>query len=225
MNVIVTGGTGALGSAVVETFLSAGHSVIAVSRQSGSAKKGRDRLFWVSHDLTGTEAAQDLVQDAIERFGSFQAVVHTMGAFAGGELLEDTANATWHNMLETNLYSAFYLLRAVLPHLKKQKFGRVLAVGSKAAVQPAGGLSAYVVSKAGLYALIATLALELKDSGVTANLVLPSVIDTPANRQAMPGADFSKWVAPEAIAKLLLWLASEEAKDVNGAAIPIYGNA
>jgi NAD(P)-dependent dehydrogenase (short-subunit alcohol dehydrogenase family) len=114
-------------------------------------------------------------------------------------------------------------MRAALPALLAAGRGRIVAVGSKTAIEPVATLSAYGVSKAGLVALVRTLALELKGTGITANAVLPSVIDTPANRAADPGADFSKWVAPESIAKLILWLASDAAADVNGAIIPIYG--
>jgi NAD(P)-dependent dehydrogenase (short-subunit alcohol dehydrogenase family) len=225
MNVIVTGGTGALGGAVVKTFLDAGHRVLAVGGHHNSDSLQHDRLLYASYDLTLAESAPQLVDEAIGKLGSFEIVVHTMGAFAGGEPVQKTSTATWNTMLNVNLTAAFFLMRAVVPHLLEQKRGRVLAVGSRAAVQPAGGLSAYVVSKAGLQALMATLALELAGSGVTANTVLPSVIDTPANRKAMPRADFSRWVTPEAIAKLLLWLASDATDAVNGAAIPIYGNA
>jgi NAD(P)-dependent dehydrogenase (short-subunit alcohol dehydrogenase family) len=225
MNVIVTGGTGALGGAVVKTFLDAGHRVLAVGGHHDSDSVQHEGLMHARYDLTLTESAAQLVDEAIGKLGSFEVVVHTMGAFAGGEPVQKTSTDTWNTMLNVNLNAAFFLMRAAVPHLLQQKRGRVLAVGSRAAVQPAGGLSAYVVSKAGLQALMATLAIELTGSGVTANTVLPSVIDTPANRKAMPRADFSRWVTPEAIAKLLLWLASDDTDAVNGAAIPIYGNA
>jgi NAD(P)-dependent dehydrogenase (short-subunit alcohol dehydrogenase family) len=126
-------------------------------------------------------------------------------------------------MLDLNLNSAFYIMRAALPVLVAAGRGRIVAVGSKTAVEPVAKLSAYGVSKAGLVALVRTIALELRGTGVTANAVLPSVIDTPANRAADPSADFSRWVAPESIAGLILWLASSAAADVNGAVIPIYG--
>jgi len=225
MNVIVTGGTGALGGAVVKAFLDAGHRVLSVGGHHESDSVQNDRLLHARYDLTLADSAAQLVDEAIAKLGSFEVVVHTMGAFAGGEPVQKTSNDIWNTMLSVNLNAAFFLMRAVIPHLLEQKRGRVLAVGSRSAIQPAGGLSAYVVSKAGLQALIATLALELTGSGVTANTVLPSVIDSPANRKAMPRADFSRWVKPEAIANLLLWLASDDTAAVNGAAIPVYGNA
>jgi NAD(P)-dependent dehydrogenase (short-subunit alcohol dehydrogenase family) len=128
-------------------------------------------------------------------------------------------------MLGLNLRSAYTIFRAVLPGMVKAGKGRMVAVGARAAIEPIANFAAYSVSKAALVALVKTVALEVKDSGITANAVLPSVIDTPANRAAMPAADASKWVTPESIAGLLVWLVSDAARDVNGAAIPIYGRA
>lgn len=153
------------------------------------------------------------------------ALVHVLGGFEGGDPVARMEASVWDRMLQLNLNAAFHMFRAALPGMLDAGHGRILAVGSRTAVEPAAGLSAYGVSKAGLVALIRTIALEVKNQGVTANVVLPSVIDTPANRKAMPKADFAKWVRPESIAKLLVWLASEEAADVNGAVIPIYGKA
>jgi NAD(P)-dependent dehydrogenase (short-subunit alcohol dehydrogenase family) len=115
------------------------------------------------------------------------------------------------------------MFRAVLPGMVKAGHGRIVAVGSRAAVEPLASFAAYSVSKAALVTLVKTVALEVKDAGVTANVILPSVIDTPVNRAAMPSADVSKWVTPQSIAGLLVWLASDASHDVNGAAIPIYG--
>ncbi|HXR74823.1 MAG TPA: SDR family NAD(P)-dependent oxidoreductase [Bryobacteraceae bacterium] len=225
MNVIVTGGSGALGSAVVDTFLDAGHTVMAVGRQRTAAEHPSGRLRWANYDLTTAEASVQLMAQAVRELGGYDVVVHTMGAFAGGQTLAAVSDDTWSQMMALNLYSAFYVFRAALPRLLDRRYGRLVAIGTRTAVQPAPGLAAYTVSKAGLHALVATLALELKGTGVTANVVLPSVIDTPANRAAMPKAEFGKWVQPRSIANLLLWLASEQAADVNGAAIPVYGAA
>ena len=126
-------------------------------------------------------------------------------------------------MIDLNLNAAFYCARAALPAMIEARYGRIVAIGSKTAVEPVATLAAYGASKAALVALVRTIALEVKRSGVTANVVLPSVIDTPANRAANPGTDFSRWVTPESIARLLLCLASEAAADVNGAVVPIYG--
>lgn len=153
------------------------------------------------------------------------ALLHLVGGFGGGQPVAETPDETWDKMLGLNLRSAYTIFRAVLPGMLKAGKGRIVAVGARAAIEPIANFAAYSVSKAALVALVKTVALEVKDSGITANVVLPSVIDTPANRAAMPAADASKWVTPESIAGLLVWLVSDAARDVNGAAIPIYGRA
>ena len=152
-------------------------------------------------------------------------LLHLVGGFGGGQPVAETPDETWDKMLGLNLRSAYMIFRAVLPGMVKAGKGRIVAVGARAAIEPIANFAAYSVSKAALVALVKTVALEVKDSGITANAVLPSVIDTPANRAAMPAADASKWVTPESIAGLLVWLVSDAARDVNGAAIPIYGRA
>jgi NAD(P)-dependent dehydrogenase (short-subunit alcohol dehydrogenase family) len=225
MNVIVTGGSGALGSAVVDAFLDEGHFVMAVGRQETAKERPSGRLHWTNYDLTTPEGAARLIEQAMVELGGYDAIIHTVGGFAGGQTLAAVSDDTWAKMMSMNLNSAFYLFRAALPRLLDTRYGRLVAIGTRTAFQPAPGLAAYTVSKAGLHALMMTLALELKGTGVTANVVVPSVIDTAANRAAMPKADFGKWVQPKSIASLLLWLASEQAGDVNGAAIPVYGGA
>ena len=153
------------------------------------------------------------------------ALLHLLGGFGGGQPVAETPDETWDKMLGLNLRSAYTIFRAVLPGMLKAGKGRIVAVGARAAIEPIANFAAYSVSKAALVALVKTVALEVKDSGITANAVLPSVIDTPANRAAMPADDASKWVTPESIAGLLVWLVSDAARDVNGAAIPIYGRA
>ena len=152
-------------------------------------------------------------------------LLHLVGGFGGGQPVAETSDEIWDKMLDLNLRSAYTIFRAVLPSMTKAGKGRIVAVGSRAALDPLANFAAYSVTKAALVALVKTVALEVKDSGVTANIVLPSVIDTPANRAAMPTADPSKWVTPQSIADLLVWLASDAARDISGAAIPIYGRA
>ena len=127
-------------------------------------------------------------------------------------------------MFDLNLNSAFYLLRAALPAMRATGNGRIIAIGSRAAVDPGPGVGAYSASKAALVSLIRTIAAENKDAGITANVILPGTMDTPTNRQAMPNADVSKWVQPANVANLVLWLASDVGADVNGAVLPVYGN-
>ncbi len=217
MRTLVTGANGGLGPAIVSQFLSAGGSVVGVARA------------WPQQDPNIQQIAADLTRaDECRRVAlaaGAGVLVHVLGGFAGGATVADTDEDTWDKMMNLNLRSAFLMFRAILPGMIERGRGRIIAVGSRTAVEPAAGLSAYGVSKAGLVHLIRTLALELKSTSVTANIVLPSTIDTPANRAAMPGADASKWVSPESIAKLVSWLASDAAQDVSGAVIPIYGRA
>jgi NAD(P)-dependent dehydrogenase (short-subunit alcohol dehydrogenase family) len=144
-----------------------------------------------------------------------------LGGFAGGKSVVETDDVTWQQMQDLNLTSAFYVFRAVIPHLRKSGSGRIVAIGSLAAIEPHAGLGAYVTFKSALVSLVRTVALENKDAGLTANVVLPGTMDTPANRKTMPGADFSKWVKPVEVADLVLWLTEEPAKNVTGTAIPI----
>jgi len=157
------------------------------------------------------------------QFGRLDVLLHLAGGFEGGTPVAQTPDGVWSRMFDLNVHSAFYIARAVLPAMLEAGYGRIVAIGSKTAVEPVATLAAYGASKAALVALVRTIALEVKLTGVTANVVLPSVIDTPANRAADPNAGFSRWVKPESIARLLLWLASEAAADINGAVVPIYG--
>src|SRR5262249_20352401 len=134
-------------------------------------------------------------------------------------------DSVWDSMMNINLRAAFLTIRAVLKPMTTAKRGRIVAIGSRAAVEPMPNFAAYSVAKTALVALVKNVAAEGKDAGITANSVLPSIIDTEANRKAMPQADFSRWVSPDSIAKLLLWLASDDSANVSGAAIPIYGRA
>jgi NAD(P)-dependent dehydrogenase (short-subunit alcohol dehydrogenase family) len=209
--VLITGASGGLGTAVTRAFTEAGANVIAVSHSAA--------------DLTSPADAARVVAEAKARSGRIDALVHLVGGFDGGKPVAETTDAVWTRMFDLNVKAAFYVMRAVLPVMLGAGRGRIVAVGSRTAVEPAATLSAYGASKAALVALVRTVALEVRGSGITANVVLPSVIDTPANRAADPKADASKWVKPDSIAALLLWLSSDAAADVNGAVIPIYGRA
>jgi NAD(P)-dependent dehydrogenase (short-subunit alcohol dehydrogenase family) len=163
------------------------------------------------------------VNSIITKFGKIDVLAHLVGGFAGGPSVADTDDATFRRMFEMNVDSAFHILRAVLPHMRKAGTGRIIAIGSRAAESPGPGVGAYSASKAALVSLIRTVAVENKDSGITANVILPGTIDTPANRRAMPKADITNWVQPAAIASLIVWLASDAAGDMTGAVIPLYG--
>jgi len=223
--VLVTGANGGLGSSVTQAFLDAGATVIGTSRNIRQSEFGSTTFTAISADLSSDQGARKLIEQVLSKFGRLDILAHTVGGFAGGSAIADTDDATFQNMLEMNLYATFYLLRAAIPALRQSEAGRVIAIGSRAAVDPGANVGAYSASKAAMVSLIRTVALENQDVGMTANVILPGTIDTTANRKGMPKADFSKWVQSASIASLMLWLASEDGKDVNGAAIPVYGGA
>lgn len=213
--VLITGATGGLGTAVVDAFRASGDTVVGVSRSSGE----------FAADLSRPESAEAMARNVVERYGRIDVLVHTTGGFAAGGNVAETGLDVWSRMLEINFNSALHAVRAVLPYMTTARQGRIIAVGSRAGVQLSAGLGAYSVSKAALNALIQTIALEVKDLGITANVVLPSTIDTAANRSWGTPEQAAAWVTPESIAQVILWLASDAAADVNGALVPVYGRA
>lgn len=222
--VLVTGANGGLGAFVTRAFLKAGATVIGTSPRIRQADfTGPDFSAFPATIIT-REDAQALVEGVIARFGRLDVLAHTIGGFAGGLSIAETDDATFQRMLDLNLNSVFHMLRAAVPPLRRTGDGRIIAIGSRAALEPGANVGAYGASKAAMVSLIRTVALENKDAGLTANVVLPGTMDTPANRKAMPGADFSRWVQPERVASLIVWLAGDTGKDINGAAIPIYGS-
>jgi NAD(P)-dependent dehydrogenase (short-subunit alcohol dehydrogenase family) len=221
---LVTGANGGLGSHVTKALLDAGAAVVGVSRKIQQSEFDSTSFTALPAEISTAAGAKSMVDSVVARFGRLDVVVHTVGGFAGGQSIAETDDATFQRMLDVNLNSTFYLLRAVLPPMRKTGKGRIVAIGSRAALEPGPRVGAYSASKAAMASLIKTVALENKDVGITANVILPATIDTPANRTAMPSADYSKWVQPASIAALIVWLASENGRDVNGAAIPVYGS-
>jgi NAD(P)-dependent dehydrogenase (short-subunit alcohol dehydrogenase family) len=216
--VLIAGGSGALGQTVVPAFSMAGAQVITVDRNPPSAQVGGCTAM--KADVTDEADVQRVVDEVIRTRSRIDALINLVGGFAIGRVVETDA-ALWQRMLTMNVTAAFLLSKAVLPHMVARGTGRIVHVVAWAAVEPFPGAAAYIVSKASLLALINVLALELSGSGVTINGVLPNTIDTPANRASMPQTDPSTWTKPESIADTLLFLASEEACQISGAAIPI----
>jgi NAD(P)-dependent dehydrogenase (short-subunit alcohol dehydrogenase family) len=222
--ILVTGANGGLGRYVTQAFLDAGATVVGVSRKIQQSDFNGPAFTALSAEISTAAAATSMVESVVARFHRLDVVVHTVGGFAGGQSIAETDDATFQRMFEVNLNSTFYVLRAVLPAMRKTGKGRIIAIGSRAALEPGAGVGAYSASKAAMVSLIRTLAIENKDVGITANVILPGTMDTPANRKAMPDADVSKWVQPANVARLIVWLAGDAGKDVNGAAIPVYGS-
>jgi NAD(P)-dependent dehydrogenase (short-subunit alcohol dehydrogenase family) len=171
-------------------------------------------------DLTDQTQVRNLVDEVIRTSGRLDALINLVGGFATGRVVE-TDVSLWQRMLSMNLTSAFLLSQAVLASMLQRREGRIVHVAARAALEPFAGAAAYIVSKTGVIGLIRTLSSELEGSGVTVNAVLPSTIDTPANRRAMPAADRSRWARPDSIAHTLTFLASDAASQINGAFIPI----
>jgi NAD(P)-dependent dehydrogenase (short-subunit alcohol dehydrogenase family) len=222
--VLVTGADGGLGVHVTQAFLDTAATVIGSSRKIQQSDFNHPNFVAIPAEISTREGAKVLVDQVVARFGKLDILVHTVGGFAGGQSIVETDDVTFQRMLDLNLNSVFHILRAAVPALRQTGNGRVIAIGSRAAVDPGPSVGAYSASKAAMVSLIRTAALENKDAGLTANVILPGTMDTPANRQAMPGADFAKWVRPATVASLIVWLARDAGRDVNGAVIPVYGS-
>jgi NAD(P)-dependent dehydrogenase (short-subunit alcohol dehydrogenase family) len=190
-----------------------------------AAGANASRLAGRSVDVTSEGAVQKLMDEIIAQHRRLDVMVNTVGGFVGGMKFWETETKVLDRMLALNLRSGFVLSRAAVTIMLKQGKGAIVNVAARAALDHSAGLAAYAASKAAAVAMIDSLAADLKGSGVRANSILPSIIDTEANRKAMPGADFAKWPKPEEIARVILFLASDDARLVHGAAIPVYGNA
>jgi NAD(P)-dependent dehydrogenase (short-subunit alcohol dehydrogenase family) len=227
--VIITGGTGAVGSRVTSHFFDAGYSIV-IAYRSESHMENIETKVWNSPNTIGIRA--DLLNEAdvdhlfhrtIEHFGSIDVLINTVGGWAGEREVSETSVKEWDFMLDLNLKTVFFSCRKAFAEMKRRGSGAIMNISSAVVQGDSSGTAAYTVAKAGVVSLTRSLALEGKHHGITANVVLPSTIDTPANRRAMPNADFSSWVNPDAIADLMLFLASDTGRNVTGAAIPIQG--
>jgi len=220
---VITGAKGGLGPFVTERFLGAGARVLGISKKISSEDFAHPEFYAMPLDVLDGEAAVNLGKAALSKFQAVDILVHLVGGFAGGKPIPETEDETWQRMLDLNVRSFFNMLRAVVPHMRAAGYGRIVAVGSRAAVEPQANVAAYSASKAALVSMVRSAAAENKDAGITANAILPGTMDTPTNRAANPAADPSRWVSPAKVAGLALWLCSAEASEVSGAAIPVYG--
>jgi NAD(P)-dependent dehydrogenase (short-subunit alcohol dehydrogenase family) len=226
MGVLIAGGTGALGSAVVRELLDAGYDCTVtwiVERELERARSELgDRAAFVRADLIDPDGGAD---EAVAAVPDLEAVVNLVGGFASGPLLHETTWADFDRMLRLNLAPSFNLARAAMPRLVERGGGAFVAVSARAALRPFPGAAAYVTSKAAVLAFVQALDADYRSKGIRANAILPSVIDTPANRADQPDADHSKWVHPAEIAKVVRVLVSDDAAVTSGGAIPVYGRA
>jgi NAD(P)-dependent dehydrogenase (short-subunit alcohol dehydrogenase family) len=220
---LVTGANGGLGTHVTKALLDAGLTVVGLAPRIQQSDFDHPNFIALPAALNSLDAAKQAVASVIARCGKIDVLAHLVGGFAGGQTVTDTDDASWQRMFDANLNSSFHILRAVIPEMRNAGAGRIIAIGSRAAEDPGPKVGAYSASKAALVSLMKTVALENKDAGITANVILPETMDTPANRKDMPGADVSTWVQPASVASLIVWLAGDDGKDVTGAAIPVYG--
>ena len=226
--VLVTGGSGALGQAITRRFLDAGDTVCVpwiVDKERERLEKSvggetRARLLLERCDVGDDAAMERLVGAVVQRHRRLDVLVSAVGGFAMGDL-EHTDRALWDQMLALNLTTQYVAAHAVLPHMLAAGSGRIVAVASRAVVPPGGGLIGYTVAKAAVIAFVQALAAETKGRGVTANAVLPSTMDTPANRAAMPDVDPKTWVPVEAVADAIAYLAAPRSGHVNGTLLAI----
>ena len=231
---IVTGGTGALGCSVVKALLVSGVRVVAAYRSRDKLENLIELLRELKDNLTGIEADVDdeesvvnLVQHTIEEFGRVDILLNIVGGYKGGSTVADTTLEEFNNMIGMNLKSAFLCSKHVLPHMMKENYGKILSISARPAVDRRRRVKsgAYAISKTGVKILAETIAEEVRDYNINVNCIMPSMIDTPDNKRNFPDADFSKWVKPEQIAKVILFLVSEDSSSISGASIPVYGKA
>jgi len=229
---LVAGGTGGLGRAVSLAFLKEGAELIVTyqkDQEFGDLKKaaGTNASRLVGHrvDVTDEAAVQQLIEGIVAERGRLDVLVNAVGGYVGGIKLWELDTRVFDKMLALNLRSGYVLSRAAARAMLKQGKGAIVNVAAKAALDHGAGAAAYAASKAAALALMDSLAADLRGSGVRVNSVLPSIIDTEANRKAMPGADFAIWPKPEGIARVILFLCGDDARVIHGAAIPVYGDS
>ena len=229
---IVTGGTGALGRAVSEAFLREGATVIApyvvpeeVPLLQGRVGDLKARLEVPNVDVGKEAQVKTLVQQVVAKHGKLDILVSLVGGFWGGFSVAETEEKDWDAMVNLNLKTAFFCCKTVVPEMKKRNGGRIVCVSSRTGALGAGDFAAYAVAKGAILTFVRSLAEEVLEDNITVNAIAPSTIDTEANRKAMPNRDHSKWVPPEEIAKVLVFLCSEDSQIISGALIPVYGKA
>jgi len=229
-SVLITGATGGVGKVVTRIMAEAGYRLALTSRSEDALESiaeelgiPRGRFMVHAADITRESEVQELLRTVVERMGGVDILVNIAGGWMGGKRVQDMSEQEWDRAIDLNLRSAFLVNRAVLPHMSQRGWGRIINFSSKAVETPLSKQAAYNVAKAGVVALTASIAAEYRRNGIAANVLLPSIIDTPSNRAQMPDADYTRWVKPGELGSLILFLCSEEGGSLNGASIPVYG--
>lgn len=228
--VLITGASGGLAPAVIKTFAQEGSRLVLTARRqeqltqtASDLKLNMQTTRLIPADLTDAAAVTKLVTQVRDEFGRLDVVAHLTGGYSGGVPVPEVDPQQWHMMLSLNLTSAFLVARAVLPGMLERGYGKLVFVSSRFATHPTANFAEYTVSKSGLESLVGVLVQETYQKGVNVNAIAPSIIDTPTNRGFMPNADFSQWVTPESLAGIIQFLASDAARDIHGAIVPVYG--
>jgi NAD(P)-dependent dehydrogenase (short-subunit alcohol dehydrogenase family) len=230
--IAITGAAGNLGRAAAFAFYSAGAKLAVVDRRRRDIKVvfGDDipegeYCYPVSADLMDEDSVAGMASSIIERFGRIDVLVNTAGGFTMGPSVAETPLSTWEFMLNLNARTVFLVNRAIIPYMLQQNRGKIVSIAARAALSGKANMAPYVVSKSAVVRLTESMAAEVQDHNVNVNCILPGTIDTPRNREENPDADFSKWVTPQAIADVILFLSSNSARAINGASIPVYGRS
>jgi len=228
--VIVTGAAGNLGRAVSRAFLAASAHVVLVDHKPDRLQElypslvdSADHMLATSVDQAKVAPVQEMIDQVLERFGQIDVLANTVGGYRGGTPVHEMSLEDWQYMLDLNARTAFIISRAVVPAMLAQDYGKIIHIGSRAALQGSARAPAYSAAKSVVVRLTESLSGEVKGQGINVNCVLPGTIDTPENRASRPDADHSRWVAPEALADVIMFLASDVARAIHGAAIPVYG--
>jgi NAD(P)-dependent dehydrogenase (short-subunit alcohol dehydrogenase family) len=227
--VLITGGTGALGRAVAQAFGTSNATTVVTyiieEEREDVKSKIKTIAELVKADITKEDQAKKLVSHVIKTYDRIDVLVNVVGGYLGGKTVAELDETEWDKMMSMNLKSAFLISKHVIPLMVAAKHGKIVHISSRTGLKSDGYDSAYSASKSGLIRLVESISEEVKEHNINVNCILPSIIDTEANRNAMPNSDFSKWVKTEDLANLVLFLCSDEAKVINGAAIPAYGLA
>jgi NAD(P)-dependent dehydrogenase (short-subunit alcohol dehydrogenase family) len=231
-SVLITGGTGILGSAVTKAYLAQGDTVAVTYLFDNEVERFKqynpelsENVSFLFANVTEEADVQKTIQTFLTQFGQLDVLVNIVGGFVGGIPTAELQEDKWDFMMNLNLKSVFLCCKAVIPHMTEKGYGKIVNVSARAGLKGEAGLSAYCVSKGGVRILTESLAAEVMDSGVNVNAIMPSIMDTPANREAMPDEEHDRWVAPVDVAKVICFLTSDDATIINGAAIPVYGRA
>ena len=228
--VLITGGTGALGRQVSLSFLKS-NAVAAITHVTdreipqleSTLGDLMNKVILLKADIGDEQQVKNLVSDVMKKYGRIDILINIVGGYLGGKKVTEMTEKEWDLMMNLNLKTAFLISKHVVEQMVKQGSGKVIHVAARLGLKGIGGNSAYSASKSGLIRLVESLSDEVKDNNINVNCIMPSIIDTGANRKDMQNADFSKWVKPSEIAKVMLFLASDDSKPIHGAAIPVYG--